>query len=336
MIGFTLGISAGYLAALEADSGNRQAAEASVADGPRLTEMAVREMAQGSFGRVLLFRNSSVFYGFPGSGIGFGGYALPLATGDYETLRNLARAIDSAIEQLKAAETRSVSSTRNRLLETAFRTAAESVVPLEDYPAADAEIKRALEIRKAIPKRNLFDERDAERRAHARSDDCLHGWAGIRAQPSSSRCSNSIASSTRAARTTGPQPACPVRARALCVSACRAGADELPAHRKRRRSWTAAPAMRRLASISALAQLDRRGTKRRGVRCRAKPCDSIRSHLRARRALGACDAFSRAIGIIRRMPTPILGRAGACAAGAGNAPMRCWMKRKRRRVRLPA
>lgn len=32
---------------------------------------------------------------------------------------------------------------------------------MKDYAAADADIRHALEIRKAIPKRNLFEERDA-------------------------------------------------------------------------------------------------------------------------------------------------------------------------------
>jgi len=50
---------------------------------------------------------------------------------------------------------------KNRLLEMAYRTAAEASYRLKDYTTADAEIKRALEIRRAIPKRNIFDERDA-------------------------------------------------------------------------------------------------------------------------------------------------------------------------------
>jgi tetratricopeptide (TPR) repeat protein len=159
MIGFTLGISAGYLATLEADSGNRRAAEAALAESHRLTEMAVREMPKDSFGRVYVPELTG-FYGFPGTGVGYGGYALPLAAGDYETLRNLARASIKRIEPLKAAdEQRELD--KNRLLETAYRTAAEASYQLKDYPTADAEIKRALEIRRAIPKRNLFDERDA-------------------------------------------------------------------------------------------------------------------------------------------------------------------------------
>jgi hypothetical protein len=43
----------------------------------------------------------------------------------------------------------------------AYRTSAEASYRLKYYAAADTDIKRALEIRKSIPKRNLFDERDA-------------------------------------------------------------------------------------------------------------------------------------------------------------------------------
>ena len=121
--------------------------------------MAVRDMPKDSFGRVYVPQLVG-FYGFPGSGIGYGGYAVPLATGDYETLRNLARASIRRIEPLKASDAQRELD-KNRLLETAYRTAAEASYRLKDYPAADAEIKHALEIRKAIPKRTLFDERDA-------------------------------------------------------------------------------------------------------------------------------------------------------------------------------
>ena len=159
MIGATLGTSSGYLATLEADSGNRQAAEAALADNHRLTELAVREMPQDSFGRSYLPEFLG-FYGFPGGGLGYGAYALPLAAGDYATVRNLARASIKRIEQWKAADAQRELD-KNRLLETAYRTAAQASYHLKDYGAADTEIKRALEIRRAIPKRNLLDERDA-------------------------------------------------------------------------------------------------------------------------------------------------------------------------------
>ena len=159
MIGYTLGTTAGYRAMLEADLGNRQAAEAALADNRRLIEIAVRDLPPDSFGRGFIPEQTG-YYGFPGSGLGYGGYALPLAAGEYETLRNLARASARRIEQLKAADAQRELD-KNRLLEMAYRTAAEASYRLKDYATADAEIKRALEIRRAIPKRNLFDERDA-------------------------------------------------------------------------------------------------------------------------------------------------------------------------------
>ena len=159
MIGFTLGMTSGYRTMLEADLGNRQAAEAALADNRRLIEIVVRDLPPDSFGRGYVPELVG-YYGFPGSGLGYGGYALPLAAGDYETVRNLARASARRVEQLKAADAQRELD-KNRLLEMAYRTAAEASYRLKDYAAADAEIKRALEIRRAIPKRNLFDERDA-------------------------------------------------------------------------------------------------------------------------------------------------------------------------------
>jgi tetratricopeptide (TPR) repeat protein len=159
MIGYTLGTTAGYRAMLEADLGNRQTAEAALADNRRLIEMAIRDQPPDSFGRGFVLEQTG-YYGFPGSGLGYGGYAVPLAAGDYGTVRDLARASAKRIEQLKAADAQRELD-KNRLLEMAYRTAAEASYRLKDYAAADADINRALEIRRAIPKRNLFDERDA-------------------------------------------------------------------------------------------------------------------------------------------------------------------------------
>jgi tetratricopeptide (TPR) repeat protein len=49
---------------------------------------------------------------------------------------------------------------RNRVLEVAYRTAALASYRLKDYATADAEIKRSLEIRRAIPTRTTYEERD--------------------------------------------------------------------------------------------------------------------------------------------------------------------------------
>ncbi|HKE41683.1 MAG TPA: hypothetical protein VKG21_17770, partial [Casimicrobiaceae bacterium] len=159
MIGNTLGTTSGYRTMFEADAGNRQAAEAALADNRRLIQLAIRDLPPDSFGRNY-FPEVVGYYGFPGSGVGYGGYAIPLATGDYETLRSLARASIKRIEQMKASEPQRELD-KNRMLEVAYRTSAEASYRLKDYTAADADMKRALEIRQAIPKRNLFEERDA-------------------------------------------------------------------------------------------------------------------------------------------------------------------------------
>jgi len=158
MIGSNLSATAGYLAASEADSGNRQAADAALADNRRLTEMAVRDQRPNSFGRSYLPEYLG-WYGFPTTGIGYGGYAVPLAARDYETVRSLARASLRRIEQLKPAD-RGQELAKNRMLYVAYWTLAEASYNLKDYKAADAEIKRALEVRRAIPTRTQFERRD--------------------------------------------------------------------------------------------------------------------------------------------------------------------------------
>ena len=103
MIGITLALAAGYLAMLEADSGNAQAAEAALAANRRFIEMAIRGLPPDSFGRAYLPEFLG-YYGFPTTGLGYGGYALPLAARDYETLRKEARASARRLEQIKTAD----------------------------------------------------------------------------------------------------------------------------------------------------------------------------------------------------------------------------------------
>jgi tetratricopeptide (TPR) repeat protein len=154
-----LSLAAGYLTMLEADLGNRQSADAALRENRRLTEMAVRNIPPGSFGRSYVPEFLG-WYGFPTTGTGYGGYALPLAARDYESVRGLARTSAGRIEQMKIA-TPQQELDKNRMLQVAYRTAAEASYRLKDYAAADAEIKRALEIERAIPTRMLVEERDA-------------------------------------------------------------------------------------------------------------------------------------------------------------------------------
>jgi tetratricopeptide (TPR) repeat protein len=159
MLGNVLSLAAGYLTMLEADLGNRQAAEAALRDNRRLTEIAVRNLPADSFGQSFVPEFQG-WYGFPTTGMGYGGYALPLAAADYDSVRGLARASARRIEQIKNA-TPEQELDKNRMLEVAYRTAAEASYRLKDYAAADADIKRALEVGRAVPKRMLVEERDA-------------------------------------------------------------------------------------------------------------------------------------------------------------------------------
>ena len=82
-------------------------AEAALADNRRHIELAIRDLPADSFGRAFVPEFLG-FYGFPGTGLGFGGYALPLAAGDYATVQSLARASIKRIDQLKKDGKKSV------------------------------------------------------------------------------------------------------------------------------------------------------------------------------------------------------------------------------------
>ena len=157
-LGNVLALAAGYVTMLESDLGNRQAAEAALAANRRLIDQAVRGLPADSFGRSFLPEFLG-YYGYPTTGLGYGAYALPLAAGDDETVRREARASVKRIEQIKVANPEQELN-RNRMLEVAYRTAAESSYRLKDYAAADAEIKRALEVHRGIPIRILNERRD--------------------------------------------------------------------------------------------------------------------------------------------------------------------------------
>ena len=159
MIGNVLSLSAGYVAKLEADSGNRQAAEAALASNRRYVAMAISSLPQDSFGRSFVPEFLG-YYGYPNTGPGYGAYAIPYAEGDYETVRKEARASARRLEQIKNANP-SQTLDKSRALELAYRMAAFASYRLQDYAAADAEIKQALEVHKAIPVRILWEELDA-------------------------------------------------------------------------------------------------------------------------------------------------------------------------------
>jgi tetratricopeptide (TPR) repeat protein len=157
MIGIVLSLGSGYLTLLEADAGNRQAAESALAANRRFVDVATHDLPKGAFGRVYLpeFLGS---YGYPTTGFGYGTYALPFAAGDYATVHTEALASIRRLEQANPPP--QAERDRNIALEMAYRTAAVASYRLEDYATADAEIKRSLELRKVIPTRTLNDKRD--------------------------------------------------------------------------------------------------------------------------------------------------------------------------------
>ncbi|HEY2863281.1 MAG TPA: hypothetical protein VGK37_06655 [Casimicrobiaceae bacterium] len=157
MIGLVLSLASGYLTMLEADSGNRPAAESALAANRRFIELATRGLPAGSFGRTYLpeFLGS---YGYPTTGFGYGTYALPLAAGDYESVHKEALASIGRLEQIKAPPQAELD--WKKALEAAYRTAALASYRLKDYRAADKEIKRALELRRDIPVRTPYEQRD--------------------------------------------------------------------------------------------------------------------------------------------------------------------------------
>jgi tetratricopeptide (TPR) repeat protein len=159
MIGAMLGFTEGYLAGSEADSGNRQTAEATLSENRRHIQLSVRDLKADSFGRSFLPEYLG-WYAVPVPGAWYGPYGLARAAGDYEALRTQARASLGRIEQIKPANPQQELA-KNRLLYVAYRTLADASYNLKDYAAADAAIKQSIEAQRAIPKRTLFDERDA-------------------------------------------------------------------------------------------------------------------------------------------------------------------------------
>jgi len=161
-IGNVFALSAGYLARLDADSGNRQAATSALASNRRFVALATDNLPSGSFGREIGVEFLGL-YGYPTPGwlgSGYGAYALLYANGDFGAIQKLARTSAQHIEHIPVS-TAGQKDSRNRFLELAWRTAADASYALRDYAAADSEIQRALEIRKTLPPRNLGEERDA-------------------------------------------------------------------------------------------------------------------------------------------------------------------------------
>jgi hypothetical protein len=154
MIGRTLSLPAAGLANLEADLGNRQAAEAAVAQYTRLIAMAVRELPPDSFGRA-----SMEEFGIYGLGL-MARNALPLGARDYATVRDLAQASLRRSDALKPKDALQ-EFIKNAGLTGTYFLLADAFYNLKDYAAADKAIKETIDHRRRLPKRTLQDELDA-------------------------------------------------------------------------------------------------------------------------------------------------------------------------------
>ena len=163
MIGVVLALTSGYLTMLEADLGNRQAAESALAANRKFVDVATRGLGADSFGKAYLPEFLGA-YGYHGAGgFGYGTFASLLANGDYEAMHREALASVRRMEQVKAPPQGVLG--KNEVLEAAYRMAAFASYRLRDYATADAEIKRAVDIGRSLPVRTLFDQRDAGNRS---------------------------------------------------------------------------------------------------------------------------------------------------------------------------
>jgi hypothetical protein len=154
MIGSALSIASGALVGLEADSGNRQAAEAALADYMRFSEIAARELAPDSFARTAI-REFGIF------GIGvLATYAIPVAAADYPTVRRQAQAAVQRIDAMKPADPHQAMVKDRGIVATSLYLA-DACYNLKDYAAADKEIGRAIAASQHLPRRSLQEQRDA-------------------------------------------------------------------------------------------------------------------------------------------------------------------------------
>ncbi len=289
MIGTVLSLASGYLTRLEADAGDRQAAAAALASNQRFVALAIRAIPDNSFGRAYLpeFLGN---YGYPGYGFGYGAFALPVADGDYEAVRRMAHASAKRLEQIKI-DNASQQDPRNAMLNLAYWTAADASYRLTDYAAADADMQRALALRKLVPVRTLSDQRDAGNEAAL----AVMIAARLGRDAEAQRLLEPVLELHRGlyARKDNEDLTQHVEfAQALYASAL-AGSARKTAELKQAAALIdqLPPAMRGLISVRPRARVDRRGT---GVLITG--IGEIRAHLDRGAPWDACDAFRGAIG----------------------------------------
>jgi tetratricopeptide (TPR) repeat protein len=133
----------------EADLGNRGLAEADLADYRRYVDVATRDLPPDSFSR-LAFVNFTEFLS----------HAQLLADEDWKAVHDLTEARQKRIESMKPVDD-GQKRTKNVLLLNAYREMAGASYRLKAIATAEAEITKAVDLRKVVPPRTLDERRDA-------------------------------------------------------------------------------------------------------------------------------------------------------------------------------
>ncbi len=160
ILGVVLALDAGYLAQVEADSGNEQAAAAAAAQNRRYADMATAGQPADTFGHAYLPEFlGQIGFPFGGLGIGYAALAVPFASGDFATVQAMAsgaaKRLDATTPPDAGAKER-----RDNALWMAWRMAAEASWWRRDFASAGDEIARAIAVRKQVPLRNIGDQRN--------------------------------------------------------------------------------------------------------------------------------------------------------------------------------
>ena len=145
----TLAALAGRLALLEADRGNRKAAEEAIVENRRLVDWLVANAPAGSFSRAL-----------QATGVDAWRVALSQILGDDQRALDLGRTIVPRIEQLKPEDADQLR-IKNIYLRFVLIAMSDSAYALKDYATAERLMTRVLEVRKQEPIRTVGVKRGA-------------------------------------------------------------------------------------------------------------------------------------------------------------------------------
>jgi hypothetical protein len=144
-----LTVPAGGLVYGEAEQGDRRQAEAARAENLRLLALAIRDLPSDSFPRAIIQGNNDTY-----------AYAIPLADGDYSTVRKLAQEAVIRTQRIKTDNPQQARA-KNAVLVANFDVLADAQYHLHDYAAAQTTNALAQATRQRLPKLKLQDELDA-------------------------------------------------------------------------------------------------------------------------------------------------------------------------------